>query len=95
MGIAGEYYWIARERGTIDATRNRASFTLRYTQAGKRHEAIVHLRRHPNTPGSTWVIDQIEASGLNEKTPRIQNGFEAFLTQAISLNRRYGRLAGA
>lgn len=64
MGIAGEYYWIARERGTIDATRNRASFTLRYTQAGKRHEAIVHLRRHPNTPGSTWVIDQIEASEL-------------------------------
>lgn len=64
MGIAGEYYWIARERGTIDVTRNRASFTLRYTQAGKRHEAIVHLRRHPNTPGSTWVIDQIEASEL-------------------------------
>lgn len=64
MGIAGEYYWIARERGTIDATRNRASFTLRYTQTGKRHEAIVHLRRHPNTPGSTWVIDQIEASEL-------------------------------
>lgn len=64
MGIAGEYYWIARERGTIDATRNRASFPLRYTQAGKRHEAIVHLRRHPNTPGSTWVIDQIEASEL-------------------------------
>lgn len=64
MGIAGEYYWIARERGTIDATRNRASFTLRYTQAGKRHEAIVRLRRHPNTPGSTWVIDQIETSEL-------------------------------
>lgn len=64
MGIAGEYYWIARERGTIDATRNRASFALRYTQTGKRHEAIVHLRRHPNTPGSTWVIDQIEASEL-------------------------------
>ena len=64
MGIAGEYYWIARERGTINATRNRASFTLRYTQAGKRHEALVHLRRRPNTPGSTWVIDQIEASEL-------------------------------
>lgn len=64
MGIAGEYYWIARERGTIDATRNRASFTLRYTQAGKRHEAIVHLRRHPNTPSAMWVIDQVEASKL-------------------------------
>ena len=64
MGITGEYYWIARERGTIEAARNRASFTLRYTQAGERREAIVHLRRHPNTPGAMWVIDQVEASKL-------------------------------
>ena len=64
MGITGEYYWIARERGTIEATRNRASFALRYTRAGERHEAIVHLRRHPNTPGAMWVIDQVEASEL-------------------------------
>lgn len=26
LGIVGEYYWIARERGTIEAARNRASF---------------------------------------------------------------------
>ena len=26
LGIIGEYYWIARERGTIEAARNRASF---------------------------------------------------------------------
>ncbi len=32
LGIVGEYYWIARERGTIEAARNRASFPLRYTQ---------------------------------------------------------------
>ena len=37
LGIVGEYYWIARERGTIEAARNRAIFPLRYTQAGERH----------------------------------------------------------
>lgn len=26
LGIVGEYYWIARERGTIEAARNRANF---------------------------------------------------------------------
>lgn len=36
LGIVGEYYWIARERGTIEAARNRASFPLHYTQAGER-----------------------------------------------------------
>lgn len=60
MGIIGEYYWIARERGTIEAARNRASFALRYTQAGERHEAIVHLRRRPNAPGAMWAIDRID-----------------------------------
>ena len=60
MGIIGEYYWIARERGTIEAARNRASFALRYTQAGERQEAIVHLRRRPNAPGAMWAIDRID-----------------------------------
>lgn len=31
LGIVGEYYWIARERGIIEVARNRASFPLRYT----------------------------------------------------------------
>ncbi|MCI6246753.1 MAG: hypothetical protein MR595_04890, partial [Collinsella sp.] len=43
LGIVGEYYWIARERGTIEAARNRASFPLRYTQAGERHEVTVRI----------------------------------------------------
>ena len=60
MGIIGEYYWIARERSTIEAARNRASFALRYTQASERHEVIVHLRRRPNAPGAMWVIDHID-----------------------------------
>lgn len=61
LGIVGEYYWIARERGTIEAARNRASFPLRYTQAGERHEVTVHVRRNTTGGlGSTWAIDKVE-----------------------------------
>ena len=61
LGIVGEYYWIARERGTIEAARNRASFPLRYTQAGERREVTVRIRR--NTAGglgAAWTIDKVE-----------------------------------
>ena len=61
LGIVGEYYWIARERGTIEAARNRASFPLRYTQAGERREVAVRIRR--NTAGglgAAWTIDKVE-----------------------------------
>ena len=61
LGIVGEYYWIARERGTIEAARNRASFHLRYTQAGERHEVTVRIRRNTTGGlGSTWAIDKVE-----------------------------------
>ncbi len=62
LGIVGEYYWIARERGTIEAARNRASFPLRYTQAGERHEVTVRIR-HNTTGGlgAAWVIDKVNA----------------------------------
>lgn len=61
LGIVGEYYWIARERGTIEAARNRASFPLRYTQAGERHEVTVRVRRNTTGGlGSTWAIDKVE-----------------------------------
>lgn len=61
LGIVGEYYWIARERGTIEAARNRASFPLRYTQAGERHEVIVRIRRNTTGGlGAAWVIDKVE-----------------------------------
>lgn len=62
LGIVGEYYWIARERGAIEAARNRASFPLRYTQAGERHEVTVRIRR--NTAGglgAAWTIDKVNA----------------------------------
>lgn len=61
LGIVGEYYWIACERGTIEAARNRASFPLRYTQAGERHEVTVRIRRNTTGGlGATWAIDKVE-----------------------------------
>lgn len=61
LGIVGEYYWIARERGTIEVARNRASFPLRYTQAGERREVTVRIRRNTTGGlGSTWAIDKVE-----------------------------------
>lgn len=62
LGIVGEYYWIARERGTIEATRNRASFPLHYTQAGERREVTVRIRRNTTGGlGAAWTIDKVEA----------------------------------
>ena len=61
LGIVGEYYWIARERGTIEAARNRASFPLRYTQADERHEVTVRIRRNTTGGlGAAWTIDKVE-----------------------------------
>ncbi len=61
LGIVGEYYWIARERGTIEAARNRANFPLCYTQAGERREVTVRIRRNTTGGlGATWAIDKVE-----------------------------------
>ena len=63
LGIVGEYYWIARERGTIEAARNRAIFPLRYTQASERHEVTVRIRRNTTGGlGATWTVDKVEES---------------------------------
>lgn len=63
LGIVGEYYWIARERGTIEAARNRASFPLHYTQAGERREVTARIRRNTTGGlGATWTVDKVEES---------------------------------
>lgn len=63
LGIVGEYYWITRERGTIEVARNRASFPLRYTQAGERREVTVRIRRNTTGGlGAAWTIDKVEES---------------------------------
>ena len=62
LGIVGEYYWIARERGTIEAARNRANVPLCYTQAGERREVTVRIRRNTTGGlGAAWTIDKVEA----------------------------------
>ncbi len=60
LGITGEYYWIAREAGTIQATRSRASFPLKYTRDGERHEVRIEIRRRAGN-GAAWAIESIEA----------------------------------
>lgn len=60
LGIAGEYYWIARESGTIEAARSRAVFPLRYTQDGGRHEVRIEMRRR-NGAGASWAIEAVRA----------------------------------
>ncbi len=60
LGITGEYYWIAREAGTIQATRSRASFPLKYTRDGERHEVRIEIRRRTGN-GAAWAIESIEA----------------------------------
>ncbi|MGJ0966890.1 hypothetical protein [Collinsella aerofaciens] len=69
LGIVGEYYWIARERGTIEAARNRANFPLCYTQAGERREVTVRIRRNTTGGlGAAWDHRQGRSPG------RVKNG---------------------
>lgn len=59
LGIVGEYYWIARERNTIEAKRGRARFSLRYTRDGERHEAAVAIKRRNSHDGAAWAIESV------------------------------------
>ncbi len=67
LGIAGEYYWIARENGSIEASRSHAVFPLRYTQDGERHEVRIEMRRR-NGAGASWAIEAVHAEDEPSKT---------------------------
>ncbi len=67
LGIAGEYYWIARENGSIEASRSHAVFPLRYTLDGKRHEVRIEMRRR-NGAGASWAIEAVHAEDEPGKT---------------------------
>lgn len=87
LGIVGEYYWIARERGTIEVARNRASFPLRYTQAGERREVTVRIRRNTTGGlGAAWTIDKVENPNNNEKRLKSRLGFEPLLLAFIGVS---------
>lgn len=62
LGIAGEWFLIALDRGTAELGRKRISFPLRYVRDGERRTAIIRLKhRSPATPGAPWAIEAIEA----------------------------------
>lgn len=61
LGILDAYYRIAQLLGTLEASRNRASFPLGYLRDGERLTATVRLRRKRGDAGAAWVVDAVEA----------------------------------
>lgn len=62
LGIAGEWFLIAIERGTAELGRKRIAFPLRYIRDGERRTATIRLKhRSPAAPGAPWAIEAIEA----------------------------------
>ena len=61
LGILDAYYRIAQLLGTLEAGRNRASFSLGYLRDGERLTATVRLRRKRGDAGAAWVVDAVDA----------------------------------
>lgn len=60
MGIVSEYCLIARERGNIEASRSKATFSICYLQDGHRATANVVIRRRREAGmGAAWAIDSV------------------------------------
>ena len=59
LGIAGEYFYIACLRGTVELRRGRASFPLYYLHDGVRHAATVTIKKRA-CADPAWVIDTVE-----------------------------------
>lgn len=64
LGIIGEYFQLACDRGDIEANRRRATFPIRYLEGRSRITALIRLvRRTPSTMGPLWAIDAIDTPG--------------------------------
>lgn len=59
LGILGAYFDIAKLRGTVSGTRSRVTFPMGYIEDGKRHEALVTIKRK-NEHGLSWAVAAIE-----------------------------------
>lgn len=80
LGIVGEYYWIARERGTIEAARNRASFpcaTRRPASAARLPCASAAIPPVASDPPGPSIKSKNPSS--NDKRLKSKSGFEPFL----------------
>ena len=67
MGIISEYCLIARERGTIEASRSKATFSICYLQDGHRATANVVIRRRREVGmGAAWAIDSVAVAEIDD-----------------------------
>lgn len=67
MGIVSEYCLIARERGSIEASRSKASFSIRYLQNGQRATADVVIRRRREVGmGAAWAIESVTVAEIDD-----------------------------
>lgn len=67
MGIVSEYCLIARERGSIEASRSKATFSVCYLQNGQRATADVVIRRRREAGmGAAWAIDSVTVADSDD-----------------------------
>lgn len=67
MGIISEYCLIARERGSIEASRSKATFSIRYLQNGQRATADVVIRRRREAGmGAAWAIESVTVAEIDD-----------------------------
>lgn len=59
LGIVGEYFYLACERRTVELSRNRAVFPMRYLAGGERKTAYVYLKKRPSSDPA-WTIEDVE-----------------------------------
>lgn len=64
LGIIGEYFQLACDRGDVEANRRRATFPIRYLEGRSRITALIRLvRRTPSAMGPLWAIDAVDTPG--------------------------------
>ena len=64
LGIIGEYFQLACDRGDIEANRRRATFPIRYLDGRSRITALIRLvRRTPSAMEPLWAIDAVYTPG--------------------------------
>ncbi len=66
LGIAGEWFAAACERGTAELGRTRIAFPLRYLRDGVRRTAIVRIKKRPGGAGAPWAITAVETDDESE-----------------------------
>ncbi len=92
LGIVGEYYWIARERGTIEASRNAQASpcaTRRPASAARLPCASAAIPPVASDPPGPSIKSKNPSS--NDKRLKSKSGFEPFFLLMLRNQQRAGR----